>query len=333
MLFRTSVFFLTLSLTAPSAPEARPPAQWALVITTAAVPLDPTNPASDAVGRLVYRAGLALTCSDRRFGGLSDLAVSEDGSRLLAVSDEGHWVRARLLYDERGVLKGLDRAEMGPLLDTNGQPLLSKDRQDAESLTQLPDGSWLVAFEHQHRVWSYPGGDRPLQGVARATVAPPGLEQGPLNAGLEALATLADGRILALSEDWGKDGHLHGWVGRDGVWASLEYLATGPERPTGTARLPSGDVLVVERYYSKATGVLIGLKRVAADAIKPGAALRGELLATIRPPLTADNFEGVATRRGSNGETLIYLLSDNNFNSKQRTLLLEFALRELPSGS
>ena len=47
----------------------------------------------------------------------------------------------------------------------------------------------------------------------------------------------------------------------------------------------------------------------------------------LRPPLIFDNFEGIAARSGAGGETLIYLLSDDNFNPLQRTLLLMFALR------
>jgi len=49
-------------------------------------------------------------------------------------------------------------------------------------------------------------------------------------------------------------------------------------------------------------------------------------LATLAGPMTVDNFEGIATRRGPKGETLIYLVSDDNFRSGQRTLLLMFAL-------
>jgi len=39
-------------------------------------------------------------------------------------------------------------------------------------------------------------------------------------------------------------------------------------------------------------------------------------------------MEGVAARRGPDGETLVYLISDDNFHILQRTLLLMFALEE-----
>jgi len=40
-----------------------------------------------------------------------------------------------------------------------------------------------------------------------------------------------------------------------------------------------------------------------------------------------DNMEGIAVRRGTNGETLLYMISDDNFSARQRTLLLMFELR------
>ncbi|HIF08714.1 MAG TPA: hypothetical protein EYQ81_01940 [Sneathiellales bacterium] len=60
----------------------------------------------------------------------------------------------------------------------------------------------------------------------------------------------------------------------------------------------------------------------------------GTTLATIPPPLTVDNMEGLAVRSGPNGETLIYVMSDDNFRTSlgslflpgQRTLLMMFEL-------
>jgi hypothetical protein len=63
-----------------------------------------------------------------------------------------------------------------------------------------------------------------------------------------------------------------------------------------------------------------------AAPIAPGARLEAEELALLRRPLSVDNFEGVACRLGPRGESLIYLVSDDNFSATQRTLLLQFAL-------
>lgn len=56
-------------------------------------------------------------------------------------------------------------------------------------------------------------------------------------------------------------------------------------------------------------------------------------LATLRPPLTVDNFEGLAVREEgaeANRRTFLYIVSDDNFSSGQRTLLMKFEV--LPEG-
>src|SRR3546814_5012601 len=73
-----------------------------------------------------------------------------------------------------------------------------KRRQDAEALARLPDGSLLVAFEREHRLRRFPAD---LGGRAEVFDAPPGLAEADINAGIEAMVTLADGRLLARSEE------------------------------------------------------------------------------------------------------------------------------------
>ena len=42
----------------------------------------------------------------------------------------------------------------------------------------------------------------------------------------------------------------------------------------------------------------------------------------------SDNFEGIAVRRTGDSETMIYIISDDNFRDLQRNLLLMFSLAE-----
>jgi hypothetical protein len=39
-----------------------------------------------------------------------------------------------------------------------------------------------------------------------------------------------------------------------------------------------------------------------------------------------DNLEGLSVHRGAGGETVLTMISDDNFSLLQRTLLLEFTL-------
>jgi hypothetical protein len=50
----------------------------------------------------------------------------------------------------------------------------------------------------------------------------------------------------------------------------------------------------------------------------------------IVPPASVDNMEGLAVREDAGG-TIIYLISDDNFNPIQRTLLMKFRLE--PAGA
>jgi hypothetical protein len=47
----------------------------------------------------------------------------------------------------------------------------------------------------------------------------------------------------------------------------------------------------------------------------------------LMPPLTVDNYEGVAAVRRADGGFRFYLLSDDNANASQRTLLVAFDWR------
>jgi hypothetical protein len=53
----------------------------------------------DRLGPLVWPGGLELRSPDPRFGGISAIDVSPDGTQLLAITDRGQWIRARLGYD------------------------------------------------------------------------------------------------------------------------------------------------------------------------------------------------------------------------------------------
>ena len=112
-------------------------------------------------------------------------------------------------------------------------------------------------------------------------------------------------------------------------WQPLGYYFEGAYRPSDMAVLPSGDVVVLERAYNPNRGIVgARLRRVGKGQVKKGAKIRSQPIAEIKPPLTLDNFEGIDTFRGRNGETLVYLISDDNFlHEEQRTLLMMFALK------
>ena len=295
-------------------------------LSTSPVALDRADGAVRSVGRLHYLGGLDLRSSAGAFGGLSGLSVTEDG-RLAAVTDRGHWFRARVVRDGAGRLVDLVDGRLAPLRDMQGRPVEGNWR-DAEALENLPGGDWLVSFEQRHRVWRYAAETGGLQGPATPAPIPEAAARAPGNGGLEAIAPLAGGRILLLAESLKRGDGVHaGWLVGDAAGA-LGYRPAPGFKPTDAATLAGGDVLVLSRSFSLIGGFRARLERIPAGAIRPGAVLRGALLAHLAHPLTVDNFEGVAAVRDSDGGTLVYILSDDNFNFFQRTLLLLFRLDE-----
>ena len=300
-----------------------------LALSSKPVQLDPNDSTRQSIGRLSWRGGIEISSSKSRFGGLSGLLVSPDGAKLLAVSDAGRWLSATLSYDSEGRLTGIGDARMARLQDLDGGALKKKRWRDAESLARLADGSILVSFEHKHRIWRYGPQEEPLAGLPTAWPKPNGLDRAPENGGLEAMVVLADGRLLALTEEHGNGTGTAGYLWRNDSWTRVTYRPHVGFKPTAASRLPgSDDILVLERAFQALIGPRVRLVRLAAGDIRPGATLQGEELARWGLPLTVDNFEALATRRGPGGETLIYLLSDDNFHLLQRTLLLMFALEE-----
>ena len=336
MSLRASVLWvLWAALIVPPALQAAVPsaaaADDAVPLAVEAVPLNPDDAMQVRAGALRYRGGIAVRSPDRRFGGFSGLSVSRDGTRLTAISDRGARFRARIGYDGAGRLTGLAAGRIGPLRGRDGRPLRGL-AADAEALAFLPDGSALVAFERRHRILRYPAGPHPPSGRPVRSSAPAGLAAAPDNGGAETLAHIGGGDLLLLTEGLTHgSGAFAGWVARKGRWRPVAYARTGGFRPTDATMLPNGDIAVLERHYSPATGVSARIVLIPRSAVAAGKTadkpIRGRELLHLAPSMTVDNFEGISARRGPDGNTVLYILSDDNFNPLQRTLLLMFEMR------
>lgn len=282
-------------------------------------------PDIDRLDSLIFRGGLDLRSGDSRFGGLSGLDISADGKRLTAVGDKGIWFTANLVYDSAGRLKTATNGEIKPLRGRDGKPLSGKKRTDAESLARMPDGSFVVGFERTHRLRLFGS----VNGSARPVTAPPVLTTSPPNGGAEAITRLSGTNLLVLSEGLdARQGIAAGWIGKDRDWRATGLRRHSIYRPVGAATRDDGTVFMLERRWTAIGGIGTRISMVPPEAIGPGKIFEGRELAQLAPPLIADNFEGISVRRGPGGETLIYIVSDDNFNDLQRTLLLMFALAE-----
>jgi hypothetical protein len=304
-----------------------------LILSAKEIELNPLKPSQHTVGPLEFLAGYELSSEDENWGGLSGMTVTADGELLTAVADTGRWYRIGLEHDTAGRLTGFMGAESGWLLDTQGKPPRDKVHGDAEAITALPDGNFLVAFEQKHRVWLY---RKPAQGHALtepAVVAgvPPAIADLPRNGGIEAMARLPSGEYLMLSESGSTaDGDRLGWMGRRKKWTELRFAPSGSFEASDLTLLPDGDLLLLERRVNLLDGFVSRLSVISAASLVADAVRQPRELAILGSPLSVDNFEAVAARRAPDGSTLVYVLSDDNQQPFQRTLLLQFRLPPHP---
>lgn len=326
MLSYVIAFFSLLSLLSCGLAVAPPGSSGNLAVEE--IPIEPSPHASDPkrFGSLTFLSGFELRSSDRRFGGLSGLVLSPDGSQLHAVSDRGYWVSILVRHDAQGRLISLGAMEIFPLLTPEGSEVKGRER-DAEALVWDRDGSLIVSFEQVHRLWRYPPPPDAFHSLPQPIPTPAELASAPSNGGLEAMTVLPDGRILAITETYkNPDGSLKGWLIEKDQFISLSYLLVEEFRPTDLAALSNGDVLLLESRFGLLSGWAARIVRIPRESLLPGARLIGEEIARIEPPLVVDNFEGMAVREDPQAGTLIYLVSDDNYSPFQRTLVLQFRL-------
>jgi hypothetical protein len=273
-------------------------------------------------GSLRLMSAFQLRSKDRRFGGLSGLAAGPD-NQLYAVSDRGYWFSARMILNSDGTLMDVVDWEINSLLAADNRPVKGA-LADSEALARAADGSLLVAFEQRHRLWRYPPPPAHLTAPPVAVPVPPELAKAPINGGLECVAILPSGQILALTEEFENgDGSFKGWLIEAGRFGEVSYTPSNGFRVSDCVALTSGDVIVLERSHTFLR--LRGrLKVLSAVSLRPGAKLAGKELLRLEPPLAADNFEALAVQENPKHGTLIYVVSDDNFHPLQRTLLLQF---------
>lgn len=318
------ITLLCLTACTPHAPRAAAaPATGTIRIVAKPLPLNPSDPKQSRVGAFVFAGALQLTTPDSSLlGGLSDLKLIGD-DRLVSESDEGTLLRAHIVLGPDGRLVGLDQATLTPLTGMDGKPLPGKWESDAEGVAVWPNGDLMVSFEHDHRIWIYPAAGGPPR------IAPMPNAKMPKNAGMEG---------LALAPREGADAY---WVGLEGGSIWLCHLASdckqtpGQHPPPFGSRLPAlfemddGDLVVEHHHWDPLTGNRLTIDVIDNPAANAAPRLKAQL--ALGPPLTLDNIEGVAVVARPGGVQRFYLITDDNFEDNQRTLLMAFDWTPAPT--
>jgi hypothetical protein len=288
-------------------------------------------------GMVEYLGGLELTSSHREFGGFSAIRVEPDGQHFISLTDKGWWLTGRIVYD-RGQPAGIAEARMAPMLGPDGRTLKARGWYDTESLAER-DGWLYVGIERVNRIVRFDFarcGFRSRAAEYPAATAVPRLPYGdlPYNKGLEAL-TFAPrggklaGALIAFSErGLDADDNLKAFLVGAGTPAQFSVQRRDNFDISDSVTLPSGDVLLLERRFTWLTGIAMRLRRIAISAIAPGALVDGVDLLFADHRYQIDNMEGLSVHMDASGAIILTLISDDNFNFLQRTVLLQFKLVE-----
>lgn len=278
----------------------------------------PLAVARDRVGAARLLGAWRLDSPYTGFGSFSAMVPLGNG-RLLAASDTGRAIE----FGEPG----------GPPQPVSigwfaGRKQPNKYVVDIEAMTRDPKtGRLWVAYEGSNAIERL---EPDFTGSRRAH--PAGMRDWIGNTGPETMVRLSDGRFIVISEgrgglsETGYPGLLFAGDPTDGGPATAFHLATRDGfRPVDAALLPDGRVLLLLRRL-KWFPPGFASKLIVADPadIRAGQAWSGHEIATIAAPLPSENYEGLAVdeARGDGGAVDIWLISDDNLNPWQRTLLL-----------
>jgi hypothetical protein len=283
-------------------------------------------------GSLEYRSGLVLTSGFRGFGGLSGLRLDAKGERFISFSDHGSWFTGRIVYRGRE-MTGLEDVEAAPMLGADGRPITARGWFDTESIAL--DGSYVyIGLERVNQVLRFDFGKGFTRSRGEVVPMPAAVLKLPNNKGLEALVFVPKGRplagtLIAISER-GLDtrGNLIAFLVGGPTPGQFSVRRTDKYDVSDAVLLPGGDLLVLERKFSWIEGVGIRIRRIPLASLAPGAVVDGPTIFEADLGDEIDNMEGIDAHVTPEGDTVLTLISDDNFSMIQRTLLLQFTLLE-----
>jgi hypothetical protein len=278
-------------------------------------------------GALEFIGGLVLQSENKRFGGISGLHIAADGVSFTAHSDRGYWLRGKLKLDGNRIT-AIENAEMAPMRGPDGRTLAARKWFDTEALAS--DGeNFYVGIERANQILRYRVSDG-LNARGIPIQIPSGIRKLPFNQGLEALAYVPKemplgGSLLAISElGLDEHGNILAFILGGLSPGIFTIKRVGSFEISDAAISPTGHLVVVERYFRWLSGIHLRIRAIPLSEIKPGVVADGKTLLEADNHFEIDNMEALAITKGTAGEIVLTLLSDNNFNLFQRNVLLRF---------
>ncbi len=328
---------LTIALTIVNGPIAS--AQGPLYATaptrieidaTPITSFDNRDPSKTRFGALEFRGGLALTSKNTAFGGVSAIHIEPDGEHFLAITDHGSWLRGRIVYQD-GKPAAIADAEMAPILGSDGKPLAARGWYDVEALTER-DGIFYIGIERVEQIVRLDYRRDGFLARGEPIPVPSDFKTFTYNKSLECLAAppqgapLAGGLIVVTERSLDSSRNLRSFLLTGGRVERFSVKRSDDFDVSDCTILPPDDLLLLERRYSPMRGVGMRIRRIPLATIKEGALVDGRSMIEADLAYQIDNMEGIAVHRNLRGETILTLVSDDNFSIIERNLLLQFAI-------
>lgn len=275
---------------------------------------------------------MPTTIAGLPLGGLSSLAWDRDESRLYALSDRGNLFSLRPMFDN-GILVRVEALAAVALRDHHGR-VLRGARADAEGLVlqradngKSGDSLLVVSFERHPRILRFrPDGRYVDKQELPAELRDASLYADP-NRALEALTWLPGLGFLTAPERplAGTGNETVRLFALDGRSWRYPLLATPNASLVDMEALPDGSLLTLERGHGLMfLPIVISLRRTRVTADNAGQRLPVSTIAILDSSQgwSVDNFEGLSRHQGAK----FFMVSDDNFNALQKTLLVYFEL-------
>jgi hypothetical protein len=305
------LFLVALGSHAPNRITPAPPPPAVSFVT-----FEPVEDVRGLSGPLRLDGAWSLTSNDPRFGGLSALHV--EGGQVTAFSDSGWLIRFPLSGKAATVRAQISLAPgMGASAD-------SKADRDVEAMAVLGPLAWVMlerrnlAIRYRRDTWQ-----------RDSYAEPKAMKDWRANNGGEAMLRLPDGRFLVFSEGKGGISDVLMFLGDPAAPGTravkMRYHPPEGYGITDAALTGDGRMLLLNRQANIFKGGFVAkVVEAPIPETRAGGLIQGTEIADLGWPL-ADNMEALSvTREG--GRDILWMASDNNYNSIQRTLLLRFIL-------
>ncbi|MGE3308320.1 MAG: esterase-like activity of phytase family protein [Rhizobiaceae bacterium] len=282
-------------------------------------------------GPLEFVGGLELTAANADFGALSSMRFLTPGGDFVGVADTGFFFFGTVERDAEQRPKGITNFRMVPMVDESGASIDRKWLVDAEGL-DVKDGIATVSFERNHRIAQFkldPDRMGPAFRSIDYLVPERELRQ---NKGFETITRAHpygqhEGGLVIVSErSIDKKGNVFAAIIEGPNKGVFTVRREGDFDITDGAFLPDGDLLLLERSFSIASGVKMRVRRIYGEGIAKGQLADGPVLFEADMRYQIDNMEALEVWQRADGAQMVSLMSDDNHSLFQRNLYLEFIL-------